>query len=232
MILQLVQQLESAFERNRNDSEAEGMSRYMKNRFTYFGIKKPTRAIIQKEWFSTFSKDINTEKKRELILELWQKEEREFHYVAMDFIAKWKDSELKIEDLSLIEFLLTNHSWWDSVDTLASNFVGRYLRLFPNQRNTVINSWRKSENMWLRRSCLIFQLRYKSETNFTLLKGLILDLKDQKEFFIQKAIGWSLREYAKTNPESVRAFVEESGIQGIAKREALKYIGNYFFVRN
>ncbi|MFM7758095.1 MAG: DNA alkylation repair protein [Crocinitomicaceae bacterium] len=225
MILHQIQVLESEFEKHRNESEAEGMSRYMKNRFTYFGIKKPKRAEIQKEWFSSLPKDFSPDKKRELILELWQKEEREFHYVAMDFIAKWKDSELTIEDISFLEFLLTNHSWWDSVDTLASNFLGRYLRLFPNQRDSVINSWRKSDTMWLRRSCLIFQLRYKSATNFTLLKSLIVDLKHEKEFFIQKAIGWSLREYAKTNPESVRAFVEKSGLQGLAKREALKDIG-------
>jgi 3-methyladenine DNA glycosylase AlkD len=72
---------------------------------------------------------------------------------------------------------------------------------------------------------LIFQLRYKSQTNFELLKSLILEFKHEKEFFIQKAIGWSLREYAKTNPVSVRYFVEESSIQGLAKREALKHIG-------
>ena len=225
MILYQIQVLESEFEKHRNESEAEGMSRYMKNRFTYFGIKKPKRAEIQKEWFSSLPKDFSPDKKRELILELWQKEQREFHYVAMDYMAKWKDSELTIEDISFLEFLLTNHSWWDSVDTLASNFLGRYLRLFPNQRDSVINSWRKSDTMWLRRSCLIFQLRYKSATNFTLLKSLIVDLKHEKEFFIQKAIGWSLREYAKTNPESVRAFVEELGLQGLAKREALKHIG-------
>lgn len=225
MILELIQQLESAFERNRNNGEAEGMARYMKNRFTYFGIKKPKRAEIQKAWFLTFSKDFSPEEKRELVLELWQKVEREFHYVAIDFISKWKDSELRIEDVSFLEFLLTNQSWWDSVDNIASNFLGRYLQLFPDQRDSVISSWRKSDNMWLRRSCLIFQLRYKSATNFTLLKGLILELKHEKEFFIQKAIGWSLREYAKTNPESVRNFVVESGIQGLAKREALKHIG-------
>ncbi|MFM8241166.1 MAG: DNA alkylation repair protein [Crocinitomicaceae bacterium] len=114
MILHQIQVLESEFEKHRNESEAEGMSRYMKNRFTYFGIKKPKRAEIQKEWFSSLPKDFSPDKKRELILELWQKEEREFHYVAMDFIAKWKDSELTIEDTSLLEFLLTNHSWWDS----------------------------------------------------------------------------------------------------------------------
>jgi 3-methyladenine DNA glycosylase AlkD len=224
MILELIHQLESDFEKNQNEFEAEGMSRYMKNRFTYFGIKKPKRALIQKEWFSLISKDLTPENKRDLVLELWQKEQREFHYVAMDFMAKWKDKEILSEDIDFIEFLLTNHSWWDSVDTLASNYLGRYLRVFPNQRDGVINSWRKSENMWLRRSCLIFQLRYKSETNFTLLKGLILEFKHEKEFFIQKAIGWSLREYAKTNPESVRDFIEESGIQGLAKREALKHI--------
>jgi 3-methyladenine DNA glycosylase AlkD len=225
MILQLVQQLELEFEKNRNEFEAEGMSRYMKNRFTYFGIKKPKRAVIQKQWFSIIPKDFTQEHKRELVLELWQKEQREFHYVAMDFMAKWKDKELVSEDSEFIEFLLTNHSWWDSVDALASNYLGRYLRVFPKQRETVIKSWRKSENRWLRRSCLIFQLRYKSQTNFELLKSLILEFKDEKEFFIQKAIGWSLREYAKTNPVSVRNFVEESGIQGLAKREALKHIG-------
>ena len=225
MILQLTQQLELEFEKNRNDLEAEGMSRYMKNRFTYFGVKKPTRAIIQKEWFSIIPKDFTQENKRELVLELWQKEQREFQYVAIDYLAKWKDKELLLEDYEFIEFLLTNQSWWDSVDALASNFLGRYLRLIPSQREIVIKSWRKSENRWLRRSCLIFQLRYKSQTNFELLKSLILEFKDEKEFFIQKAIGWSLREYAKTNPVSVRNFVEESGIQGLAKREALKHIG-------
>ncbi|MBM3451780.1 MAG: DNA alkylation repair protein [Bacteroidetes bacterium] len=223
MIFPLVQKLESEFEKYQNDAEAGSMSRYMKNRFVFYGIKKPTRAPLQKSWFSTIPKNFSPENKRELVFELWQREQREFHYVAMDYIVKWKDTELTIEDLSFLEFLLTNHSWWDSVDNLASNFLGRYLRLFPNQRDTVINSWRKSDNMWLRRSCLIFQLRYKSATNFTMLKGLILELKNEKEFFIQKAIGWSLREYAKTNPESVRAFVEKSGLQGLAKREALKH---------
>jgi 3-methyladenine DNA glycosylase AlkD len=225
MILELIHKLEYEFEKNRNEYEAEGMSRYMKNRFAYFGIKKPKRALIQKEWISGISKGLIPEKKRELVLELWQKEQREFHYVAMDFMGKWKDKEIITEDIHFIEFLLTNHSWWDSVDILASNYLGRYLRVFPDQRETVINTWRKSENRWLRRSCLIFQLRYKSETNFTLLKGLVLEFKHEKEFFIQKAIGWSLREYAKTNPESVRDFVEESGIQGLARREALKHIG-------
>lgn len=225
MILQLVQQLELEFEKNQNEFEAEGMSRYMKNRFTYFGVKKPTRALIQKDWFSIIPKDFTLQNKRELVLELWQKEQREFQYVAIDYMAKWKDKELLLEDYEFIEFLLTNQSWWDSVDALASNFLGRYLRLIPSQREIVIKSWRKSENMWLRRSCLIFQLRYKSQTNFELLKSLVLDFKHENEFFIQKAIGWSLREYAKTNPVSVRDFVEESGIQGLAKREALKHIG-------
>lgn len=224
MILQLIHQLELEFEKNRNDLEAEGMSRYMKNRFSFYGIKKPKRAEIQKRWYSLIPKDFNHENKRELVLELWQKEQREFHYVALDFMAKWKERDILLEDSGFIEFLLTNHSWWDSVDILASNYLSRYLRFFPNKREEVINSWRKSENMWLRRSCLIFQLRYKSETNFTLLKELVLELQHEKEFFIQKAIGWSLREYAKTNPESVKNFVEESGIQGLARREAMKYL--------
>lgn len=224
MILPLINQLEFEFEKNLNHNEAEGMSRYMKNKFSYLGIKKPIRAIIQKHWFTKIPVNLSREQKWELVYELWQKEHREFHYAAMDYVRRWKDKEINIEDDKQIEFLLTNHSWWDSVDTLASNYLSRYMRLFPEKREILIENWRNGENMWLRRSCLIFQLRYKEETNFDLMKALINQFKNEKEFFIQKAIGWSLREYAKTQPLLVKEFVYESGIQGLAKREALKHL--------
>lgn len=224
MILSLINQLEFEFEKNRNDNEAEGMSLYMKNKFSYLGIKKPTRANIQKDWFTKIPTNLLREQKWELVYELWQKEHREFHYVAMDYLRRWKDKEINFDDAEQIEFLLTNHTWWDSVDTLASNYLSRYMRLFPVKRDLLIEKWRESENMWLRRSCLIFQLRYKEDTNFELMKDLICQFKSEKEFFIQKAIGWCLREYAKTQPVLVKDFVDESGIKGLAKREALKYI--------
>ena len=224
MITDLINRLESKFELHRNFQESVGMSQYMKNKFSYFGIKKPIRAVIQKEWFTLIPLDLSRENKWELVYELWQKEQREFHYVAMDWLAKWKLKDIDSTDSVHIEFLLTNHSWWDSVDTLASNYLSKYMKLYPKKRDQIILEWRNGENMWLRRSCLIFQLRYKEETNFQLLKDLIQQFKHEKEFFIQKAIGWSLREYAKSEPALVKDFVVESGIQGLAKREALKHL--------
>ena len=88
----------------------------------------------------------------------------------------------------------------------------------------MIEEWRHEDNLWLNRSCLIFQLKYKDATDFELLKDLIRQYQGNSEFFIQKAIGWSLRQYSKFNPDAVRAFVDEIGLEGLAKREASKYI--------
>ena len=88
----------------------------------------------------------------------------------------------------------------------------------------MIEKWRKSDNIWLNRSCLLYQLKFKNETNFELLASLIEQFQEKKEFFIQKAIGWSLREYSKTNPIAVKAFIEKINLQGLAKREGSKYL--------
>ncbi len=224
MIQELITQLEIEFEKNRNEQESIGMARYMKNRFVYFGIKKPIRAEIQKKWFNAIPFDLTRDQRWDLVLELWQKDQREFHYTAMDWMSKWKTNDIHPSDSEQLEFLLTNNSWWDSVDNLASNYLSRYMAIFPDQKKKLVANWRNGENMWLRRSCLIFQLKYYHQTDFNLLKDLIQQFKFEKEFFIQKAIGWSLRQYAKTEPELVRLFVDESGIQGLARREALKHL--------
>ncbi len=224
MIQELITQLEIEFEKNRNEQESIGMARYMKNRFDYFGIKKPIRAEIQKKWFNAIPSDLTRDQRWDLVLELWQKDQREFHYTAMDWMSKWKTNDIHPSDSEQLEFLLTNNSWWDSVDNLASNYLSRYMAIFPDQKKKLVANWRNGENMWLRRSCLIFQLKYYHQTDFNLLKDLIQQFKFEKEFFIQKAIGWSLRQYAKTEPELVRLFVDESGIQGLARREALKHL--------
>jgi 3-methyladenine DNA glycosylase AlkD len=129
-----------------------------------------------------------------------------------------------IEDIHALEHFIVTKSWWDTVDLIASNAVGRYMLQFPEKRDTTIDHWRKSDNIWLNRSCLIFQLKYKDQTNFKLLKSLIQQYQFENEFFIQKAIGWSLREYSKTNPEGVRDFIEAIGLKGLAYREGGKYL--------
>ena len=99
-----------------------------------------------------------------------------------------------------------------------------YFQKFPGKKEEVITRWRKSDNLWLNRTSLIFQLKYKDDVDFNLLKDLIKQFQPNKEFFIQKAIGWSLRQYSKFNPDAVKDFIEEINLQGLALREAKKYL--------
>jgi len=122
------------------------------------------------------------------------------------------------------QFLIINKSWWDTVDYIASNLVGPYFRIYPEKIAPVTSHWMESRNMWLQRTCLLFQLKYRGDTDTGLLTGFIEQLKDSKEFFIRKAIGWSLREYSKTNPEFVISFVRNNHLSGLSEREALKWI--------
>ena len=216
-----INNLDEALHAHKNVSEAVAMSKYMKGHFPYLGIKSPMRKEVQKKWVKTLSKDLN---RWDIVYLLWEKDEREYQYIAIDYLNRMPKKEYHEDDHKLIEEILTTKSWWDSVDTIASNYVGTYFQLFPHKLDEVIARWRKSDNMWLNRTCIIFQLKYKNAVDFELLKDLILQYQNVKEFFIQKAIGWSLRQYSKFNPEAVRDFVDEIGLEGLAKREAIKYL--------
>jgi 3-methyladenine DNA glycosylase AlkD len=120
--------------------------------------------------------------------------------------------------------LIITNSWWDSVDFLAKYLLGNYLLQFPEETDSVILKFSNSENMWLNRSAILFQLGYKEKTNFDVLKSVCEKHKTSTEFFIQKAIGWALREYAKTNPETVRNFVSNFNLKKLSEKEALKNI--------
>ena len=196
----------------------------MRNKFAFFGVMAEERKGIQKEFFPLLNKHYTEEDRWELVRELWEKPERELTYFAIDWANTFKARTYQEKDIEHIYFLLTNNSWWDSVDGLASNLLGKYNKQFPEMQPTWLSDWREDSNFWLRRSCLIFQLKYKEQTDFSLLKKLIQENKQDAEFFIQKAIGWTLREYAKREPEIVKAFVASENIQGLAKREALKNI--------
>lgn len=200
------------------------MSNYMKGHFPFLGIKSPQRVLLMKEWFKTIPTDLSADEKWLLIKELWNKKEREFQYVAIDYLNGWKKDLIRINDISEVKFLITNKSWWDSVDAIASNFLGKYFLKYPEQVNSVIEEWRHSDNMWIQRSCLLFQLKYRDRTDFKLLKDLIRQYQPIKEFFIQKAIGWTLRQFSKTAPEAVRLFIDEIQLKGLAAKEASKYL--------
>jgi 3-methyladenine DNA glycosylase AlkD len=214
------------FEQKADENRAISASNYMKGKFTFYGVDATTRKAIQKEWFTLLKQNEKSINRWEIVRELWEKECRELHYVAIDWMNSWKKETLQKEDIEQFEWLITNHSWWDSVDSIASNVLGTYFKQFPDQVENVIREWRNNSNMWLNRSCLIYQLKYKKDVDFQLLKSLIQQYQPVKEFFIQKAIGWSLRQYSKFNPDGVRDFIEEINLQGLARREGAKYLSN------
>ena len=221
--MNFINQLETAFQENSHHENAYAMAKYMRNHFSFFGIKTQNRRQIFKVICKENQLEI-VENPREIALKLYSKTNRELQYCAIEILIKQLKGHYKKEDIQLIEKFITTNSWWDSVDTIAKNILGEYLLEHPSETETVIEKFSNAENMWLNRSAILFQLGYKQKTNFDLLKSECEKHKNSNEFFIQKAIGWALREYAKTNPKSVRNFVNISDLKPLSKKEALKNI--------
>lgn len=215
--------LQNSLTERSNKENALAMSKYMKNLFPFYGVKSPERKLIFREFWSLYKPKLDHDT-RSLIKELWLEENRESQYIAMDILGRLL-KQLELEDLDLIEWLVVNKSWWDTVDFLASNPIGAILKKHPEKVDAVISLWMDSDNMWLQRSCLLFQLKYKEGLNFKLLEDCIIRLKGSKEFFINKAIGWSLRQHSKIRPEEVKSFLNQHlDLNPLSRREASKYI--------
>lgn len=221
--MNFISSLDKAFKENGNAENAIAMSKYMKDNFSFFGIKTEERRRIFKTVWAEHQKEV-FENSREIALLLFSKKERELHYCALEILIKNLKNNYQTEDIQLIETLITTNSWWDSVDVLAKFILGNYLQQFPLETEEAISHFLNSGNMWLNRSAILFQLGYKEKTNFDLLKLVCEKHKMSTEFFIQKAIGWALREYAKTNPEDVKDFVSVSNLKKLSEKEALKNI--------
>lgn len=219
--MNFITKLETAFQKESNPENALAMAKYMRNHFSFFGIKTEKRRLIFKTLYKENSKEI-AENPKAIALELYSKKQREWHYCAIEILIKQLKRNYKKEDIHLIEKLIITHSWWDSVDTIAKYILGEYLLEFPLETENVIERFSNSENIWLNRSAILFQLGYKQETDFELLQSLCEKHKNSNEFFIQKAIGWALREYAKTDPQAVKNFVTNNNLKPLSTKEALK----------
>jgi len=215
--------LEKILRHKSNRELAIPMENYMKNNFPFLGIKNQSRKAILKPLCSKYKEEIKSNF-RNITLALFDKKEREFHYCAMEIIFKEINKKFIREDIQLIEKLITKNSWWDSVDFLAKYLLGNYLLQFPDETYPVIERFSGSENMWLNRSAIIFQLSYKEKTDFNLLKSECEKHKTSKEFFIQKAIGWALRDYSRFNPNGVHNYVNSTNLKPLSQREALRLI--------
>lgn len=219
---EFIKHLEIEFQNNKNVKIALEQKAYMRNQFEFYGLKTEERRKIQQPFFV---KEFLPNKKELdiLVKQLLAKPQRDFHYVAQELVFKYT-KQFEIDDVELLEYMVIHNSWWDTVDFIAVKLVGNYFKLFPSQKEILVSKWLKSNNIWLQRTALLFQLKYKNDIDVELLSYTISHLLNSKEFFINKAIGWILREYSRTNPNWVLKFVEDTQLNSLSKREALRLI--------
>ncbi len=206
---------------HKNEEQAQKMSKYMLNKFEYIGIKTPERRKI----FKNFFKEYKNEEKIdwEFVNKCWENKYREFQYVAADYLKNTKD-KLTIDDIPKFKQLILKKSWWDTIDNLDMT-IGA-LALKDSNVNKILLEWSLDENIWLRRIAIDHQLLRKEKTDIELLEKILKNNLEQTEFFINKAIGWALRDYSKTNPEWVKTFIEKNreNMAKLSIKEASKYL--------
>lgn len=188
-------------EKNKDEVQGKKMAAYMKNQFLFLGIPKPKLMSCIKPYLKESKKfDFDWE----FVDLCWKKDYREAQYVAVEYILLHQKSFIK-SDLEKIKALIQAKSWWETVDSLDA-VVGTLVQKNPELKDIML-SWSRSENIWIRRCSIDFQQKYKENTDFGLLEQIIVNNLGSKEFFINKAIGWSLREYSKVNTDWVRDFL-------------------------
>lgn len=198
------------------------MKAYMKGQFNYLGLPSPLRRELAKKFYSAYGYPAPGQLDK-VVKECWDRPYREFKYFSLELLVKMRKRSAH-NAMSLYEKLLGIDPWWDTVDLIAPSLAGYHLQLYPEERLHYVDKWIASGDTWLQRSAILFQLKYKKNTDTGLLTEVILRLSNSNEFFIRKAIGWVLREYSKTDAGFVRRFVQEHELSGLSRREALKWL--------
>ncbi len=218
----LVKSIEKEFIKYSNPLIAKKQEKYMRSNFKFFGLLANQRRKIQNKFIKNII-DFDEKKFNEFIIKLWNKEQRDFQYFSQELVYL-NYYKFKSKDKNLFEYMIINKSWWDTIDFVSPKILGKYFEIYPEEIEKTIQKWLNSNNIWLQRSCLLFQLKYKNKLNKFLLKKIINSLSNSNEFFINKAIGWILREYGKTNKNWVINFIKETELNKLSVREGLKYL--------
>ena len=208
-------------EKNRNELLAESMSKYMQDKFRFLGVRGATRTEIYKKYFPDARKTKTID--WDFVESCWNKEEREFQYVVVYYLKAMKKF-LKREDISKLKYLIVTKSWWDTVDLLAKVIGSLVIRIEGYDK--IMLEWSKDSNIWLRRVAILYQLSLKDKVDEIILDKILVNNLGDNEFFINKAVGWALRDYSKFNPEWVREFIKKNkdNMANLSIREASKYI--------
>ena len=209
------------FEKNSNELLAESMEKYMQDKFRFLGIRGGTRTEIYKKYFPDARKTKTID--WDFVERCWNKEEREFQY-AVVYYLKAIQRFLKREDISRLKYLIVTKSWWDTVDLLAKVVGSLVIRI--EGYDQIMLEWSKDSNIWLRRVAILYQLSLKDKVDKQVLDEILVNNLGDSEFFINKAVGWVLRDYSKYNPEWVREFIKKNkeNMANLSIREASKYI--------
>ena len=213
---ELVKELKAAA----NPDDAVAMKAYMKNKFEFLGVKTPARRKLAKAFFKQQTDSVVD---WNFINEAWKNPYRELQYTALDYLESRKKL-LTPSDLPRLKKLAQTKSWWDTIDFL-DRLVGSIIVRFPETKEIIL-AWSRDEDIWLRRLAIDHQLLLKEETDTELLEKILVNNLVKTEFFINKAIGWALRDYSKTNPDWVRDFIEQhqAEMAALSIREGSKYL--------
>ena len=222
--MEYIDELEQVFKEHSNEGIAIQQKAYLKGQFEFYGIKSPLRRELARPFLIKAYLPPKSELKN-LCTSLWAKPQRDFHYFAIDLAIKYK-KDYETSDLPLWEHLALHNSWWDTIDFISSKLMGQQFLTYPEQRDPFIEKWLKQDNIWMKRCCILFQLKYKEKMDLDCLSYVINKTTGSKEFFINKAIGWILRERSKYDPNWVHAFIEKTKLSPLSKREASKYLKN------
>jgi 3-methyladenine DNA glycosylase AlkD len=208
-------------------SRAPAMQAYMKSEMPYYGVRLPDVRRICRPIFAAHPVESDgafDDTVESLFVDATHREER---YAAIELAKHRLYRAFQTPDrIPLYCRLIIAGAWWDTVDEIAANVIGPILIAHPADVRPTVLGWATDPNLWLRRTSIIAQLGAKQGTDLTLLTSAIDANFDDSDFFIRKAIGWALRQYARTDPEWVRAFVadREDQLSGLSKREALKHL--------
>lgn len=218
------EQIQQSFISHARPENMAGMEAYMLHQFSFLGIKTPERRQLIKELGRPMFK---AEQVLQLAQALWGLPYREYHYVAIDTLARHK-KVLQVEHVPALMRLAQTQSWWDSVDGLNA-VIGDILllaRLRGEAAHEIMDQALHDEDMWLRRMAMTHQLGWRLHTDAPRFAQYATALADEKEFFIRKAIGWAFRDYGRWNPHFVRDFFagSESRFSNLTVREALKHL--------
>jgi 3-methyladenine DNA glycosylase AlkD len=207
-----------------NPDKAVPMAAYMKTDQPFYGVQKPGRSAIFNEMIDRFAPS-DRDDYCSAVLALWDQPHREEQYLAIGY-AKAFPRYITLSSVPLYRRLIVEGAWWDFVDDIATSLVGSVLRSQRDPMTLKIRAWIDDRDLWLRRTAIIGQLGHKEDTDESLLFDACVARLGEEEFFIRKAIGWALREYAKTNPEAVRSFVldHRGEMSGLSFREATKHL--------